>query len=125
MTTRPVPAVWLSSLLFCVGLACSASDSQPPSEASPSTDTHVFPRGDAPPGDGTPPGGGPGAPQTNSQAIYFTTMTHMEEGHTDDVNEGTFLLHVEQIRTGLALASEYGAKLTIESEQPFARANQV
>ena len=57
--------------------------------------------------------------------IYLTTMTHMEESHQDDENEMMFSIHVEQIRSGLALASEYSEKLTIESEKPFARANEI
>jgi hypothetical protein len=55
----------------------------------------------------------------------MTTMTHMEGNFTDDRNQQVFLLHVRQLRAGMDLASEYGAVLTIESEQPFARANTI
>ena len=49
-------------------------------------------------------------------------MTHMEGGHKDDENQDLFMLHVEQLRYGMDLADAYGAKLTIESERPFALA---
>lgn len=55
--------------------------------------------------------------------LLFTTMTHMESNHTDDENEDVFNLHVQQIREAMDLFDKYGAKLTIESEKPFARAN--
>jgi hypothetical protein len=54
--------------------------------------------------------------------LFLTTMTHMEGGHTDDRERQAFDNHVAQLRYGLALANEYGAKLTVESEMPFARA---
>jgi pimeloyl-ACP methyl ester carboxylesterase len=54
--------------------------------------------------------------------LFLTTMTHLEGDFKDDQNEEIFNLHVEQLRYGLTLANEYGAKFTIESEQPFARA---
>jgi hypothetical protein len=52
--------------------------------------------------------------------LLFAPMTHMESGHKDDENRDLFMLHVEQLRYGMTLAEEYGAKLTIESERPFA-----
>jgi hypothetical protein len=52
--------------------------------------------------------------------LYFTTMTHMEGGHSDDTNEGVFNSHVAQLRDALGLASAHGAKMTVESELPFA-----
>ena len=52
--------------------------------------------------------------------LYFTTMTHMEAGHRDDVSERMFDQHVEQLRDAIVLASAHGAKLTVESEIPFA-----
>ncbi len=55
--------------------------------------------------------------------LYMTTMTHMEIGHNDDENENMFWRHVEELRYGMDMADEYDAILTIESEQPFARAN--
>lgn len=55
--------------------------------------------------------------------LFFTTMTHMESNFRDDVDEDLFLRHVDQLRYAMDLFDEYGAKLTIESEAPFARAN--
>ena len=52
--------------------------------------------------------------------LYFTTMTHMEGGHADDVNENAFNSHVAQLRDALALASVHAGKMTVESELPFA-----
>ena len=57
--------------------------------------------------------------------LLMTTMTHMEGGFNDDESEEAFLRHVEQLRYGMSLADEYGAKLTIESERPFAEANEI
>lgn len=57
--------------------------------------------------------------------IYISTMTHMEGIFKDDVSEKVFDGHVEDIRFAMDLFDEYGAKLTIESEQSFARANVV
>ncbi len=56
--------------------------------------------------------------------LYFTTMTHMEENFTDDSDENLFDRHVEQIRYAIELFDEYGAKLTIETAEPFAVANE-
>jgi hypothetical protein len=55
--------------------------------------------------------------------LLMTTMTHMEQNHKDDELEAIFWNHVDQIRYGMNLADEYGAKLTFESEKPFSRAN--
>lgn len=64
------------------------------------------------------------APGQNGEApLYLTTMTHMEHGFDDDTNQGVFEIHVQQLTYGMDLADEYDAKLTIESEQPFAIAN--
>ena len=51
--------------------------------------------------------------------IYISTMTHMEGIFKDDVSEKVFDGHVEDIRFAMDLFDEYGAKLTIESEQSF------
>jgi len=64
----------------------------------------------------------PGVP--GEAPMLFASMTHMEGGHKDDENQNLFLLHLEQLRYGMDLAEEYGAKLTIESEKPFALACQ-
>lgn len=55
--------------------------------------------------------------------LYFTTMTHMEGNWKDDTDRDLFLRHVKQLRWAIALFDEYGAKLTVESEKPFAKAN--
>jgi len=53
----------------------------------------------------------------------MTTMTHMEHGFDDDENQAVFEQHIQQLTYGMDLADAYGARLTIESEQPFAIAN--
>ncbi len=55
--------------------------------------------------------------------LYITTMTHMEGNFKDDRDRDLFLRHVDQVRWAMDLFDEYGAKLTIESEQSFAVAN--
>ncbi len=65
----------------------------------------------------------PAPAHSGDAPLYMTTMTHMEGGWNDDRDEGIFLRHVEELRYGMDLADEYDAILTIESEQPFARAN--
>lgn len=57
--------------------------------------------------------------------LYFTTMTHMEEDFKDDKDKGLFDRHVANMRWAMDLFDEYGAKLTFESDQPFAKANTV
>jgi hypothetical protein len=58
---------------------------------------------------------------SNGEApLFLTTMTHMESNFSDDRDQAVFFRHVELLRTGISLASEYEAKLTIESELPFA-----
>jgi len=69
-----------------------------------------------------PPSEGADSPSGEEAPLYLTTMTHMEASFQDDRNEDVFRIHVEQLRYGLNLANEYGAKLTVESEMPFARA---
>ncbi len=69
-----------------------------------------------------PAGGGPSTNAADAP-LYLTTMTHMEGNFNDDRDQAVFLRHVEELRYGMDLADEYGAILTIESEQPFARAN--
>lgn len=65
-------------------------------------------------------------PLTQEEApFYFTVMTHMEGNFTDDKSEHVFNRHVKQIRYAMELFDEYSAKVTIESEQPFARANEI
>lgn len=63
--------------------------------------------------------------QTPHAPFFISTMTHMEASFIDDRDEAIFWQHIEQLRYGMDLADEYGAKLTIESEKPFARANTV
>ncbi|MFH1611208.1 MAG: hypothetical protein ABIA83_01240 [Patescibacteria group bacterium] len=57
--------------------------------------------------------------------LYLTVMTHMEYNFNDDKNETLFLNHVSELRYAMDLADAVGAKLNIESEQPFAIANTV
>lgn len=70
----------------------------------------------------------PAADQTlNDQAttptLYITTMTHMEGNFKDDVDRDLFLRHVNDMRSAMDMFDAYGAKLTFESEQSFAKAN--
>jgi hypothetical protein len=67
----------------------------------------------------------PVVPMGEKAPFFLTTMTHMESGFTDDQLESIFLNHVEELRFAMDLADRYDAKLTIESEEPFARANEV
>lgn len=55
--------------------------------------------------------------------LYLTTMTHMESSFMDDRDRALYDRHLEQLTYGMDLADAYGAKLTIESEKPFARAD--
>lgn len=52
--------------------------------------------------------------------LFFTTMSHMEGGHPDDVREESFLHHAELLRYTADLATQYSAIITVESEIPFA-----
>ncbi len=54
--------------------------------------------------------------------LLFTVMTHMEATFTDDEDQAVFLRHLEDLRRGMDWFEEYGAKMTIESEEPFAKA---
>jgi hypothetical protein len=63
------------------------------------------------------------AERTPVAPLYFTVMTHMEGNFVDDVNPEVFRFHNQQIEYGMGLFDEYDAKLTIESEKPYARAN--
>lgn len=66
----------------------------------------------------------PVTPAPSEKAPFvITTMTHMEGAFIDDENENVFEKHVSDLRWAMNLFDEYGAKLTVESEQPFAKAN--
>lgn len=54
-------------------------------------------------------------------------MTHMEDGKgwNEDENEELFKRHVAQLRWAMDLFDEYGAKMTVETNVPFAKANTV
>lgn len=67
-------------------------------------------------------GSGDTTSTTQQAPLLFTTMTHMEGGHTDDRSSRVFLTHVDQLRFGMQLFDAYGAKMTVESEKPFATA---
>jgi len=56
----------------------------------------------------------------NTEPVYFAVMTHMEHGFNDDNNENFFNKHVDEINWAMDIFDEYDAKLTLESEQPFA-----
>jgi hypothetical protein len=58
--------------------------------------------------------------QPMNYPLFLSTMTHMEAGHSDDTTERVFEKHVDSLRETIALASEHNAKITIESEIPFA-----
>ena len=60
--------------------------------------------------------------RTNAPFV-ITTMTHMEGNFKDDVDRDLFGKHVDDMRWAMDLFDEYGAKLTFESEQSFAKAN--
>ncbi|MEK7632584.1 MAG: CocE/NonD family hydrolase [Patescibacteria group bacterium] len=62
-------------------------------------------------------------PARTDAPLYFTTMTHMEEDWEDDTIKPLFTKHVAQIRAAMDLFDTFGAKLTIESAEPFASAN--
>lgn len=62
---------------------------------------------------------------TKTYPLTLTTMTHMEGNLADDANEALFDRHVADMRWAMELFNEYGAKLTFESEQSFAKANTV
>ncbi len=49
----------------------------------------------------------------------------MEEDFKDDTDKGLFDRHVANMRWAMDLFDEYGAKLTFESDQPFAKANSI
>jgi len=55
--------------------------------------------------------------------ITLSVMIHMEGAFEDDEHENLFKKHVETLRWAMDLFDEYGAKLTVESSDSFARAN--
>lgn len=57
--------------------------------------------------------------------LTLTTMTHMEGDFQDDTIKPLFEKHVADMRWAMDLFDEYGAKLTFESEQTFAKANTI
>jgi len=128
----------VTALLALVSLAsaCVPASSPPPTTARPTAmPTTARPGGGSPCGDGIcrSPEDGANCPQDCAAAsdqapladapLFMTTMTHMEQGFDDDTNQAVFLLHVDQLRYGMDLFDAYGARMTVESEQPFARAN--
>ncbi len=112
-------------------LSACAIPTQPPATALPAGNSNLCGdgvcsgpenAGNCPADCSAPAAGGPSTGAADAP-LYLTTMTHMEGNFTDDRNQDVFLRHVEELRYGMDLADEYGAILTIESEQPFARAN--
>lgn len=57
--------------------------------------------------------------------LTLTTMTHMEGDFDDDTIKPLFNKHIAEMRWAMDLFDEYGAKLTFESEQSFAKANTI
>lgn len=55
--------------------------------------------------------------------LYLTSMTHLENGWDVDTNKIFFEEVVTQMRYGMDLAEQYGAILTFESGESFAKAN--
>jgi hypothetical protein len=55
--------------------------------------------------------------------LYITTMTHMEGNVKDDEIQASFQKHAADVRWAMNLFDEYGARLTIETERPFALGN--
>jgi hypothetical protein len=49
----------------------------------------------------------------------------MEAAFTDDRDRGVFDQHIEQLTYLMTMAESYGAVITVESEQPFARAQAI
>lgn len=89
----------------------------------PNRPGQTIPNGTIPNTPGTTPGTSPTPTPGTHAPFVITTMTHMEEDFTDDVNKAVFDRHVTDMRWAMKLFDEYGAKLTFESEQPFAKAN--
>ena len=63
-----------------------------------------------------------GATSSSTYPLYFSVMIHLEEDWNDDTNSALFQRHEEVLQYAMQLFDEYGAKLTIESEEPFAKA---
>jgi sugar phosphate isomerase/epimerase len=63
---------------------------------------------------------GPNAAPT-SYPLYVTVMVHMEGNWHDDRDQSEFQRHAWQLRNLADLFEKHGAKLTVESELPFAR----
>jgi len=62
---------------------------------------------------------------TTQYPLYMTTMTHMEGGWDFVLEtEHAFNQQNEKLEFGMDIAEEYGGILTIETEEPYARANQ-
>lgn len=57
--------------------------------------------------------------------LYFSTMTHYEGGTYYNESENMFMKAAETLREVIDLAITYDAKITIESEKPFAIANNI
>ena len=59
---------------------------------------------------------------TEEYPLYFSIMIHMEEDFKDDKDVAVFEKHVQQLNMAMDLADDYDAKITIETEIPFASA---
>ncbi len=111
-----VAVVTIAVMVFVISLISAPSQNTTVTPGTTGTTTGTTP--------GTNPDDTTGTttPKTK-QPFIITTMTHMEGVYTDDVNERVFDKHVADMRWAMDLFDEYGAKLTFESEQSFAKAN--
>lgn len=109
-------SIFICAIIFtCIGAiigAYAASQFPSPDTQLPTPDTLTTPDTQLPTADS----------RTNAP-LYITTMTHMEGNFKDDEVQALFEKHAADIRWAMNLFDEYGAKLTIESEQSFAVAN--
>lgn len=115
-----VTVVLLAVLIFIVSFLKAPSTETPVTVGnnSPTTGTTTVPE------TGTQTGTTTSTTTPNvKQPFVITTMTHMEGDYTDDEDEKVFNKHVTDMRWAMDLFDEYGAKLTFESEQSFAKAN--
>ncbi|MFA5855635.1 MAG: hypothetical protein WC846_05190 [Candidatus Gracilibacteria bacterium] len=63
--------------------------------------------------------------QNVTAPLFLTTMTHMEASFTDDKVQTVFEKHIGVLTATMDLADEYNAIITVETEKPFAKANEI
>ncbi len=138
-------AILIFAVLMLLALACNLTS--PADQIAPPTGDEPPPRQTASPlpaspcGDGIcqgpenarncpedcgePPQEAPTSTVRQDAPLFLTTMTHMEGDWPDDTDQDFFLRNVQRLRFGMDLFEDYGAKMTVESEKPFSRANTV